>query len=133
MERKRGQLSLYNDRQLLIAASLNGSTNLVQFQLDSGCTYSQISLELAKRLGLKSHRRIIGRSGLGDGREKYDYLCETSLTLSGVEKSIVVKVSANQPCLLGLDVMFYFDMEIYIAQQEYSISLNPNYEVRTSF
>jgi len=127
------KLSLYNGKQLLISASMNKNNKLIQFQLDTGCTYTQISLELAKELGLKSHKKIIGKSAIGNGQEKYDYLCETTIKINNIEKIIVVKVSPSQPFLLGLDVMFLFDMHIFIIKQEYSITKDINYQIPPSF
>lgn len=76
-------------------------------------------------LGLMSHERLIGKSALANGDEKHDYLCLTTMTLSGVQASLVVKVAPNQPNLLGLDAIVLFDMDMHPASKKYSIAQQP--------
>jgi hypothetical protein len=76
-------------------------------------------------MGLKSHPSLIGRSLIGNGQQKVDYLCPTLISILGVEAPIVVKVAPDQPNLLGLDSMFLFDMELQILKGEFTIARKP--------
>ena len=76
-------------------------------------------------LGLLGHERLLGKSAMANGAEKYDYLCRAKLRLAGAEIPLVVKVAPDQPNLLGLDAMVLLDMEIHPASQKYSIASRP--------
>jgi len=65
---------------------------------------------------------VLGKSQIRDGSEKYDYLCNTTVSLLGVQTPVVVKVAPNQPTLLGLDVMVKLAMIIDIAHMTYEIA-----------
>lgn len=45
---------------------------------------SQVDLETAVELGLVGHERLLGRSMIGDGRAKYDYLSQVTITILGI-------------------------------------------------
>lgn len=72
--------------------------------------------------GLKSHPSLVGSSKIGDNNFKYDYLCATTVEILGVERDLVVKVRAEQPNLLGLDVMYAMDMKLYFVDNKFEIS-----------
>ena len=68
--------------------------------------YSQIPKFVAEEIGLKGHEMIFGRSMLGDGSTKVDYLALCNITVGGSTTETVVKITADhEPMMLGLDVM----------------------------
>jgi hypothetical protein len=121
-EKLRGKLPLINGNQLQLEIALNRKNEPIMFQADCGCSYTQTSQDKAHYFGLKSHPSLLGRSLLGDGQTKNDYLCPALISILGVEAAIVVKVAPDQPSLLGLDAMFLFDMELHIVKGQFSIA-----------
>ena len=82
-------------------------------------------MDNAEALGLLGHPKLVGLSAIGNGANKYDYLCEATMRILGEETSLVVKVSPNQPNLLGLDAMLLFDMQISPLQEQFTMLANP--------
>lgn len=81
--------------------------------------------ETATMLGLKSHKKLVGKSQICNGHVKADYLCECKFYLHGKEKLMVVKVSDGQPCLLGLDIQMKFNLAINAPMLTYSFNTTP--------
>jgi len=119
-DKLRGELSLANGN-VFLKTCLGDNKEIVNFQVDSGSSYTQIDQALAAVLGFRGHPNLIGRSVIGNGQMKVDYLCQTTISVLGVEAPLVVKVAPNQPNLLGLDAMFLFDMELHFVKGEFQI------------
>ncbi len=84
-----------------------------------------MDLDTAVALGLRGHSKLIGHSAIGNGATKHDYLCVAKMSILGIETSLVVKVSPNQPNLLGLDAMLLYDMQISPLQKKFTMCPNP--------
>jgi len=121
-EKLRGKMPLINGNSMHISVNFNRMEEPFFVQVDCGSSYTQTSTALAVHMGLKSHRSLLGRSAIGNGQQKVDYLCPTLVSLLGVEAPLVVKVAPDQLSLLGLDAMFMFDMELFIMKGEFSVA-----------
>jgi len=119
---KQGKLTLGNN-SLFIPVQFNRKSTQ-SIQLDTGCSITQFSLDFAKELGLKSHPKLIGRSTIGNGEMKYDYLCLTIISILDLEATLLVKIAENQPYLLGLDAICKFGMDINVRDLSFRIE-NP--------
>jgi hypothetical protein len=97
----------------------------INFQLNSGCSYTQLDSQRASSFGLKGHPELVGRSSSADGTFKIDYLCMANVTIQGVTRPLVIKVAPYQHPLLGLDAMWMFDMNIFTKKLQYDITSEP--------
>jgi hypothetical protein len=116
----------FNGKSYFVPCNLHGENATlpgVSFQVDTGCTYTQIDMHTAGKLGLLGHEKILGASALGNNNKKYDYLSAVKLSLLGNTADLVIKVAPNQPCLLGLDAMHAFGVDILISEGKYSVTL----------
>jgi len=132
-EKIRGELLLINGKEKQLKVSFNRKEESFIFQADCGCSITQTDQDTAAHMGFKSHPSLLGRSLLGNGQIKMDYLCPTLISILGVEAPIVVKVAPDQPSLLGLDAMYLFDMELYIVKGEFAIARKALSPMETSF
>ncbi len=98
-------------------------------------------MHTAGKLGLLGHEKILGVSALANNNKKYDYLSAVKLSLLDIlsvftsvvlkwlwlylcnTADLVIKVAPNQPCLLGLDAMHAFGVDILISEGKYSVTL----------
>ena len=67
----------------------------------------------------------MGHSAIGNGATKHDYLCLAKMSILGVETSLVVKVSPNQPNSLGLDAMLLYDMQVSPLLKQFTMRADP--------
>lgn len=71
---------------------------------------------------MKGHPRLIGRSTIADGTLKFDYLVQTTISVLGVTVPVVVKVGPDQQALLGLDVMWSLNLNLFTTDLTYEIT-----------
>lgn len=85
-----------------------------------------MDMDTAIALGLLGHPKLLGVSlAFGYGALKHDYLCVAKLRILDVETTLVVKVSRDQPNLLGLDAMLLYDMQISPLQMQFTMRTTP--------
>lgn len=85
-------------------------------------------------MGLKGHKRIFGLSLLADGTQKIDYLCKGEVVINGVSFPLVLKVGdANQPLLMGLDVIYSGSMILDFVKMTVSLSSTPVFDPLLGF
>jgi len=118
---------IFNGTNYYVAVELKngGVSQQIPFLLDTGASYTQLNFEKAKELGLVSHHKLLGRSSIGDGRVKYDYLSRVTLSILGHDVPLVVKVAPNQPVLLGVDAMHAFGMDLLLSKLQFSSNRSP--------
>jgi len=115
-----GILKFAQNSQILIDVCVGLDPNPIEFKLDTGSSYSQIDSGNAAKL--KSHPKLLGRSTIGNGDLKWDYLAPTQLSVLGVEVPLLLKVGPNQPNLLGLDFILRSKMKIFPFERKFLLS-----------
>jgi len=117
-----GDLNLHEGKMIIIRCLVNDRE--VDMHVDTGASHTQINSHTAKDLGLLGHKKLLGRSKVATGFEKYDYLCDASLTVLDVTRKLVIKVGPlDQPNLFGLDAMFLFSMSLIIPQLKFKMEI----------
>jgi len=121
----RGKLHLLHMNQMQLEISFNQKQKIIPFRVDCGHSYTQISSSIAPHMGLKSHPCLLGRSILGNGQQKIDYLSPAMISILDIEAPILVKVAPDVQNVLGLDAMVIYDMDLCIGKGEFSILRKP--------
>lgn len=120
-QRIKVNLTFVDRNQLHIGATVGKMQKMTPFQLDTGCSYTQISTDTAALAELKGHPKLIGTSRIGDGAFKVDYICPGLITVEGVSTMLMFKVGPDQPEVFGLDAVYALGMILDVVDSSASI------------
>lgn len=82
--------------------------------------YRQVDLNTALAVGLVGHEKLVGRSSIGDGKTKYDYLAQVTL---GILDILLINLK-SYPTLHVIHPLLTFlpPMFLYLVHLLYQIS-----------